>query len=55
MGVKPWELAGFDHKPDEVPICWITWALQYERVDIAARNQLRLEAEAQKKTPLGGA
>lgn len=53
MGVKPWELAGFDYKPHEIPTCWLVWALQYERVEIAARNQMRLEAEAQARTPLG--
>ena len=53
MGVEPWVLAGFDYKPHEIPTCWISWALQYERVDIAARNQMRLEAEAQISKPLG--
>lgn len=53
MGVKPWELAGFDYKPHEIPLCWIGWALQYERVDVAARNQMRLMAEAQHNNPLG--
>lgn len=54
MGVVPWELAGFNYQPQEIPTCWITWALQYERVDIAARAQMRMDEEAQRNKPLGG-
>lgn len=53
LGVVPWELAGFKYEPHEIPTCWITWALQYERVNIEARHQIRLEAEAQKRNELG--
>ena len=56
VGVPPWELAGFTYKPETLPICWINWALLYERVDIEARHQLRREAEAQirQRQALGG-
>lgn len=47
MGVEPWRLAGFDYQADEIPTCWISWALQYERVDLAARAHFRKEGEAQ--------
>ena len=47
MGVSPWVLAGFDYQPHEIPICWVSWALQFQRVDLAARAHHRKEGEAQ--------
>jgi hypothetical protein len=42
-------MAGLHYEPGELPVCWVNWALQYERVDIAARNHFRLEAEAARR------
>jgi hypothetical protein len=47
LNTQPWVLAGGWNEGEPVPIHWVTWGLLYERVEIEARVQLRLQAEAQ--------